>query len=293
MPTAGTGLRQPEAGPVSTWKPVGQRRLTFSINVLLDVVLLDILRAPTTSSRKAVSTWKPDAMTIQAKIITVFNQKGGCGKSTTTMALAGEFGRRGYKVQVMDIDPQATSSMWRGQATERYPFPASVVNLSHHGEAALLAEIQMQAASYEVILIDCPPAILEATLSAALLVSDLALLPVQPSPADIWALQGAKALLSAAQRSNTTLQARVVPIRVMRRQRMTIEALEILNEDAELPATKASIGQLSAYTQAMAGGRAIHDVPDSANATKEVEDLANEVSQLIGLGAKRRKGSAA
>lgn len=224
-----------------------------------------------------------------ARLITVFNQKGGCGKSTTTMSLAGEFGRRGYDVMVIDLDRQGTSSRWRGQTTERAPFPASVINLAHQG-ANMILEVQRMLPKHDVLIVDCPPDIRDDALSAALLLSDLALMPLQPSPADMWALDGAKTLLNAARRTNTTLQARVVPIRVPRRQRLATAVLSSLAEDPEVQLTEATLGSLGAYGIAMLDGRAIHDVPDAATAIAEVEALADEVGTLIGL--KRRAGGA-
>jgi chromosome partitioning protein len=226
-------------------------------------------------------------MATSAKIITVFNQKGGCGKTTTSMVLAGEFGRRGYSVQVIDLDPQATSSRWRGQSDDKYPFPASVVNLAHHGQGTL-PEIQMQSTKYDLLIIDCPPAIREASLSAALLVSDLALMPVQLTAADIWALDGAKRLLEAARQVNTSLLARVVPMRVNRRETLGMNVLAALKADNEIVVTESMLGQLGAYGQATLAGRAVHDVPRSANATAEVVALADEIGALMRM---RRRGT--
>ncbi len=61
-----------------------------------------------------------------AKVITVFNQKGGCGKTTITMSLAGALTFRGYSCLVVDMDPQGTASRWASAAPEERPFPASV-----------------------------------------------------------------------------------------------------------------------------------------------------------------------
>lgn len=61
-----------------------------------------------------------------AKIITVFNQKGGVGKTTTTCQLAGTFGYRGYDVLVADVDPQETTSSWLSNASADLPFPGTL-----------------------------------------------------------------------------------------------------------------------------------------------------------------------
>jgi chromosome partitioning protein len=58
-----------------------------------------------------------------AKIVTVFNQKGGCAKTMTTMQLAGTLGLQGLKVFVVDMDPQNTAALWFHQAAAETPFP--------------------------------------------------------------------------------------------------------------------------------------------------------------------------
>lgn len=215
-----------------------------------------------------------------AQIVTVFNQKGGCGKSTTAMSLAGAFARRGLRVRVVDMDPQGTASRWCGQADEARPFPASVVNLSLQG-ARMVQEVRSQAANFDLIVIDCPPAIASASLSAALLISDLALIPVQPSPADLWALEGAKVLLEAAQANNPSLVARTVPIRVPRRQRLANSVLEMLAQDEALPVTKATLGSLAAFGESMALGVTVYEIGGAHTAIAELEALADEVAGLL------------
>jgi hypothetical protein len=61
-----------------------------------------------------------------AQIITVFNQKGGVGKTTTTCQLAGTLGYRGFDVLVADMDPQETSSSWISNGPEGFQFPATL-----------------------------------------------------------------------------------------------------------------------------------------------------------------------
>jgi chromosome partitioning protein len=65
-----------------------------------------------------------------AKIITVFNQKGGAGKTTVSCNLAGALGLRAKKTLLVDLDPQATASISVGNAPDERPFPASLANLS-------------------------------------------------------------------------------------------------------------------------------------------------------------------
>ena len=70
---------------------------------------------------------------IKTKIISVSNQKGGCGKTTVTMQLAGILGNENYKVLVVDADPQGTSTRWAASAEDHKAFPATISGLSAAG----------------------------------------------------------------------------------------------------------------------------------------------------------------
>lgn len=130
-----------------------------------------------------------------AKIITVANQKGGSGKTTVSMQLAGTLARRGYRVLVVDADPQATATRWAASASDDIPFPASVVGLSAANEK-VHREVRKFIDDYSVIIIDCPPAADSQVPQSTLLVADLVLVPIIPSPLDMWAAVGIKQVIA-------------------------------------------------------------------------------------------------
>jgi chromosome partitioning protein len=123
---------------------------------------------------------------VAAKIITVFNQKGGCGKTMTTMQLAGFYGSRGLKTFVIEMDGQGTSTLWALQAEADNPFPATVLSMAALDDA-FVNKIGPIVDKHDVVLIDCPPAIESRVPWSALLVSDLGLIPVIPVMDNIWA----------------------------------------------------------------------------------------------------------
>ena len=136
-----------------------------------------------------------------ARIISIGNQKGGVGKSTVTMQLAGSLTRRGYKVLVVDADEQATATKWASMS-DIEPFPATVVGLAATG-SKLHRELQKFVDQYEYILVDCPPSVSAPTPQSAFLVSDLVLIPTRPSLADIWAVQETLKLIERAKKPST------------------------------------------------------------------------------------------
>src|SRR5438445_3114116 len=54
----------------------------------------------------------------RVRTIAVMNEKGGSGKTTTTISLAAVLAERGYRILVIDLDPQASASLWLGRGRE-------------------------------------------------------------------------------------------------------------------------------------------------------------------------------
>lgn len=223
-----------------------------------------------------------------AKIVTIFNQKGGCGKTTLAMSLAGAMSLRGFSVLLVDMDPQGTASRWSSSAPEETPFPSSVISLAPM-EGKMHREVKNQMASYDVILIDCPPAMNSAAPTSAMLISDLALIPVVPSPGDIWAAESAKRLAETAQATNETLKAFVVANMVQRQTLLAADLLAVLRDDKEIPLLVSALGSRTAFREAQILGSTVHSVPRAQAAIDEVEAMTDEV--LVILKMPKRKNS--
>ena len=135
-------------------------------------------------------------------IIAVANQKGGAGKTTTCLNLAGGLVEAGYSVLVVDADPQASALNWRNNSGEENLLGFDMIALPNptiHKDLPALAS----RADYEVILIDCPPGgVLKGSRTdditrSAMLAAHVILIPVQPSPLDYQAAATMLPLLRA------------------------------------------------------------------------------------------------
>jgi len=233
-------------------------------------------------------------MTAQfAKIITVFNQKGGVGKTTSACQLAGSLGHKGFDVLLADLDDQMTSTSWAG-TNEGANFPASVWSGFKY-QANTSNEIQKFASKYEVIVIDCRPGIDEKGTWSSLLVSDLAIIPTMLSPQASAALPAAKVLAQEAWRAaKRQFPVRVLPVAVPRSRMNALERaeLEMLQEDEEIPLMQSSLSRAAVITGSMAYGATVHSMPNARVAITEVDALTHEVMKLIGLKAKPQKKGA-
>lgn len=218
----------------------------------------------------------------QARIIAICHPKGGVGKTTTTMVLAAALVDRGYKVLVADCDAQASASAWANAAPEGKPFPAAVVNLSAYA-GKVHREIQKQLDNYDFVVVDCPPGLESLSPQSAILVADLVIVPLPPSPADLWAARGVKLLIERGANFNPVLKAAILPNRVVR----TSLSNAIIRELAEfgIPLMSSRLTNRTAYQEAVVSGVSVSALGrDAKVAVDEVNALADEVLGLLGEG---------
>jgi len=214
---------------------------------------------------------------MSAKIIAVVNQKGGAGKTTLAMLLAGSLAERGKRVLVADADAQNTAVHWAGMGTG---FPAEVQDVSGE-ESKLHKALRKLSDAFDYIVIDSPPAATAPVTASALRAAHLALVPVIPSPLDLWASVRIREAIVLARHKNPQLEARLV---VNQMQPNTLLAREVLGMLPEfgIPLLAANLKSRTAYRQCAALGGSIHSLGSrAALAVMEVDALRREVEELL------------
>jgi chromosome partitioning protein len=198
------------------------------------------------------------------------------------MHLAGALSRRNreMKVLVIDADPQGTATRWAASANDEDQFPAPVVGLAA-ANTKVHREIQKFVDDYDFIIIDCPPSAESLVPQSALLITDLALVPIIPSPPDLWAAIGIKKTIEGARVINEELKARLLLNQLQPNTVLGREALEILPEFG-IDLAGSSLAFRQAYRQCAAFGQTVHNMGSKAkDAIEEIEALTNEVLTLV------------
>ena len=209
-------------------------------------------------------------------IVALLNQKGGVGKTTLALHLAGEWARQGKRVTLIDADPQGSALDWSQQRVrEGGSRLFGVVGLARdtlHREAPEIAR------NVDHVIIDGPPRI-AALMRSALLAADLVLIPVQPSPFDGWASAEILSLLAEAKIYRPQLAARFVLNRCGARTIIARETAETLaDHDPTLLASR--ICQRVIFADTAQTGRLVFEVDEDGPAAREIAALTAEIGSI-------------
>ena len=208
-------------------------------------------------------------------MITAFlNQKGGTGKTTLSYSFATALAMQGKTVLLVDVDPQHGSMTWRAHRSDPAPFPVVGIPTDEPHK-----EISAHKTHYEHIVIDAPPQASKAA-GSIILAADLILIPVQPSPHDIWSAADIVRLIENAAAFKQNYKTAFVVNRKISNTALGRDVFLAL-ESYPFPVLPTAICQRVAFAESAALGLSVLESEPNGAAAKEILSMTRDALELI------------
>ena len=206
-------------------------------------------------------------------IISVLNQKGGVGKTTLAIHISHALVLMGFKVLLVDADPQGSARDWAAARSDKTPFP--VVGLDR---PTIHRDLPALVKDFDHVVIDGPPRVSDLARSA-IIAANLVVVPIQPSSYDIWAADQIIKLIQEASVFKENIKSVFVINRKIVNTAIGRDVVEVL-EQYPIPVLKASISQRVAFAESAASGSTVLETEKLGAAAKEVMALVDELMSL-------------
>jgi chromosome partitioning protein len=211
---------------------------------------------------------------MSATVIAMAQRKGGAGKTTLAAHLGVAWANAGRGVGIIDTDPQGSLTEWYRRRAER-------LGTEHTGLGFVAApgwraplEIERQACRHDIVLVDSP-ARADEDARATIRCAALVIVPVQPSPVDVWATLPTLEI-ALRERVPALLVLNRVPARAL-----LTAAMRARLADYEVGLASIGIGNRIALAASFAEGWGIAESAAGALAADEIAALASEVLALL------------
>ncbi len=208
------------------------------------------------------------------QVLSLLNQKGGVGKTTLATNIAAALSISGQKVLLIDADPQGSALDW--SAARQMPSLFPVVGLP---KETIHREIAKLGLGFDWVIIDGPPRVYPVAKSA-IAASDIVVIPVQPSPYDVWAAKEIVDLITEVRVLKEDLKAvfavnrKIVGTAIGRDVTKALGAYPI-------PVLKTALSQRVGYAESAGAGMTVLEADPSGSAAKEVRGVVAEIMEQL------------
>lgn len=207
------------------------------------------------------------------RTITISQQKGGSGKTTIATHLAVILSQMSNRVAAIDIDPQGSFNHWHTIRQSKYGEGFTGINFITKSGWKVQNEIFSLKSKHDYIIIDSPPHN-ETDAKTAMRASDLVIIPMQPSPTDLWATH------------NTTefCKQNNIPFQILlNRIPHNCKILPTLVKNLE-NVLNTMLGNRVAFSSTLFEGKCITETQPTSLAANEIKSLANEIISIFEVG---------
>jgi len=206
-------------------------------------------------------------------VIALVGNKGGAGKTTLSVNLAAGLAKQKSAILV-DADPQGSALQWNAFTDANDAI--TVLEASDELNSQLVELSQ----EYDYVVVDCPPSVHALQTIKVLEICDLALIPVQPSPVDLWATVHTERAVEDARQSNRNLQAVLVINQLETRTTLSRLVRDALSE-ISLPVAKTALRRRAIFRNSVLEGKNVFEMGRRGiDAANEIDELIHEVIKI-------------
>lgn len=206
------------------------------------------------------------------KILAILNQKGGVGKTTLATNIATKLHLNGAKVLLIDSDPQGSARDWHAAGSSEI----AVVGIDR---PTLEKDIKKISDNFDWVVIDGAPQLTDMAISA-IKCADLIIIPVQPSPYDVWASEDLVDIIKHRQQlTDGNPKSYFCISRKITTTSLSTEVIEAL-KGYSLPTMKSFTSQRIVYAKSAADGQTVFDTTNN-EAIQEITNIVNEIKEII------------
>lgn len=247
-------------------------------------------------------------------VIAIINQKGGTGKTTTTVNLGAALHKRGKDVMLVDLDPQGnmgysfgiqsgevekkgmTEVMLEGMSIDEVVIEKEGLSIapsditlsdaelslaSEENREHVLKEAFEKTGDHDYVLLDCPPSLSLLTINA-LKVADKVVIPMQM---EVLALKGLELIVSTLSQIKKGVNKRIdilgiLPVMIDKRRKLSAEVLEHIKENYAVPVFESQIRNNVKATEAPSFGQSVISYAPNSNSAIDYLSFADEVIKL-------------